>query len=162
MGTDVAPNGSYFHTGSIFLFYMKWLLYQLLPFDFSHYPPSSDPCTLSPKTMGWLERIALKHVYYHVWNRSSVQVWCMRQGAQCMRQGAQCIRLGWPWGMGWGGRWEGRSGCGTHIHPWLIHANVWQKPPQYCKVISLQLSKFVLKTEIKNKWTKKTTNRLAA
>ena len=25
------------------------------------------------------------------------------------------------------------------IHPWLIHVNVWQKPPQYCKVISLQL-----------------------
>jgi len=25
------------------------------------------------------------------------------------------------------------------MHPWLIHMNVWQKPPQYCKVISLQL-----------------------
>ena len=24
-------------------------------------------------------------------------------------------------------------------NPWLIHVNVWQKPPQYCKVISLQL-----------------------
>ena len=24
---------------------------------------------------------------------------------------------------------------------WLIHANVWQKPLQYCKVISLQLIK---------------------
>ena len=22
---------------------------------------------------------------------------------------------------------------------WLIHVNVWQKPPQYCKVISVQL-----------------------
>ena len=38
-----------------------------------------------------------------------------------------------------GGRWEGGSGWGTHVHPWLIHGNVWQKPPQYCKVISLQL-----------------------
>ena len=28
---------------------------------------------------------------------------------------------------------------GTYVHPWLIHVNVWQKPPQYCKVISLQL-----------------------
>ena len=28
---------------------------------------------------------------------------------------------------------------GTHVHPWLIHVNVWQKPLQYCKVISLQL-----------------------
>ena len=36
-----------------------------------------------------------------------------------------------------GGRgvWDG----GTHVHLWLIHVYVWQKPPQYCKVISLQL-----------------------
>jgi len=33
---------------------------------------------------------------------------------------------------------EGGSGWGTHVHPWLIHVNVWQKPLQYCKVISLQ------------------------
>ena len=32
---------------------------------------------------------------------------------------------------------EGGSGWGTHVHPWLIYVNVWQKPPQYCKVISL-------------------------
>ena len=38
---------------------------------------------------------------------------------------------------GWDG--EGRSGWGTHIHPWLIHVTVWQKAPRYCKVISLQL-----------------------
>ena len=43
--------------------------------------------------------------------------------------------------MRWGGRWEGGSGWGTHVHPWLIHVNLWQKPPQYCKVISLQLKK---------------------
>ena len=47
--------------------------------------------------------------------------------------------LGWPWGMEWGVRWEGSSGWGTHIHPWLIHVNVWQKPLQYCKVISLHI-----------------------
>ena len=35
--------------------------------------------------------------------------------------------------------WDGDSGCGTHIHPWWIHVNVWQKTLQYCKVISLQL-----------------------
>ena len=56
--------------------------------------------------------------------------------------------LGWLWEMGWGGRWEGGSGWGTHVHPWLIHVNVWQKPPQYCKVISLQL-KFFLKRKKK-------------
>ena len=43
--------------------------------------------------------------------------------------------LGWPWGMWWGrGSW-----WGTHVHPWLIHVNVWQKPLQYCKVINFQL-----------------------
>ena len=26
----------------------------------------------------------------------------------------------------WGGRWEGCSGLGTHVYPWLIHVNVWQ------------------------------------
>ena len=36
---------------------------------------------------------------------------------------------------------EGGSGWGTHINPWLIHVNVWQKQLQYCKVISLQLIK---------------------
>ena len=43
--------------------------------------------------------------------------------------------------MGWRGRWEGGSGWGTHVNPWLIHVNVWQKPLQYCKVISLQVIK---------------------
>ena len=28
--------------------------------------------------------------------------------------------------MIWGGRWEGGSGLGTHVHPWQIHVNVWQ------------------------------------
>ena len=37
------------------------------------------------------------------------------------------------------GGWGVDSGWGTHVHPWLIHVNVWQKPAQYCKVISLKL-----------------------
>ena len=45
--------------------------------------------------------------------------------------------------MGWGGRWEGGSGWGTHVNLWLIHVNVWQKLLQYCKVISLQLIKII-------------------
>ena len=45
--------------------------------------------------------------------------------------------------MGWGGRWEGGSGWGTHVNPWLIHVSVWQKPLQYSKVISLQLIKII-------------------
>ena len=47
-------------------------------------------------------------------------------------------RLLW---MGWGGRQEEGLGWGTHVNPWPIHVNVWQKPLQYCKVISLQLIK---------------------
>ena len=35
----------------------------------------------------------------------------------------------------------GGTGWGTHVNPWLIHVNVWQKSLQYCKVISLQLIK---------------------
>ena len=50
--------------------------------------------------VGWSERIALKHVYYQVWNGSPAQVGCMRQ---VLRAGA----LRRPRGMGWGGRWEG-------------------------------------------------------
>ena len=30
-------------------------------------------------------------------------------------------------------------GWGIHVNPRLIHVYVWQKPLQYCKVISLQL-----------------------
>ena len=56
-----------------------------------------------------------------------------------MRQVLRAGALGRLRGMGWGGKWEGRSGWGTHVNPWLIHVNVWQKPLQYCKVISLQL-----------------------
>ena len=56
--------------------------------------------------------------------------------------------------MRWGGRWEGGSGWGIHVNPWLIHVNVWQKPLQYCKVISLQLIKINEKQT--NKQTKRT------
>ena len=58
-----------------------------------------------------------------------------------MRQVLGPGALGRPRGIGWRGRWEGGSGWGTHVNPWLIHVNVWQKPLQYCKVISLQLIK---------------------
>ena len=32
--------------------------------------------------VGWFERTALKHVYYHMWNRWPVQVQCVKQGTQ--------------------------------------------------------------------------------
>ena len=73
-----------------------------------------------------------------------------------MRQVLRAGALGRPRGMGWRGRWEGGSGWGTHVNPWLIHVNVWQKSLQYCKVISLQLikikeKKYKLKEEEKKK-----------
>ena len=47
----------------------------------------------------------------------------------------------WDNPEGWGGVGEGRGiqDGGTHMQPWLIHVDVWQKPLQYCKVISFQL-----------------------
>ena len=56
-----------------------------------------------------------------------------------LRQVLRASALGRPRGMGWRGRWERGSGWGTHVDPWLIHVNVWQKPLQYHKVINLQL-----------------------
>ena len=98
--------------------------------------------------VGWSERTASKHVYYLGWNRSPAQVGCMRQ---VLRPGA----LGRLRGIGWRGRWGGGSGWGIHVTPWLIHVNVWQKPLQYCKVISLQLIKInekKKKKKGKKKW----------
>ena len=65
-----------------------------------------------------------------------------------MRQVLWAGALGRPGGIGWRGRWEGGSGWRIHLNPWLIHVNVWQKPLQYCKVISLQLIKINGKKEI--------------
>ena len=43
----------------------------------------------------------------------------------------------WDNPEGWGG--EGGGIEETHVHPWLTHVDVWQKPPQYCKVNNCQL-----------------------
>ena len=64
-----------------------------------------------------LERTASKHVYYQGRTRSPAQVGCMRQA---LGPGA----LGRARGIGWRGRWEGGSGWGIHVNPWLIHVNV--------------------------------------
>ena len=41
----------------------------------------------------------------------------------------------WDDPEGWGGEGGGKGvrDWGTHVHPWLIHVTVWQKPPQYLK-----------------------------
>ena len=58
----------------------------------------------------WFERTALKHVYYHMWNRLLVQVQCMRQGTQ-----------GWCTGMtlrdGMGREMRGRVRMGNTCTP---------------------------------------------
>ena len=110
----------------------------------------TDFCTLWEKAkVGCFKRTPSKHVYYLGWNRSPAQAGCMRQ---VLGPGA----LGRPRGIGWRGRWEGGLGWGIHVNPWLIHVNVWQKPLQYCKVISLQLIKINGKKKIKRstKWMK--------
>ena len=75
-----------------------------------------------------------------------------------MRQVLRAGALGRPRGMGRAGRQEQGSGWGTHVNPWLIHVNAWQKPLQYCKVISLQLIKInekKVRTQCKKKEKKR-------
>ena len=96
--------------------------------------------------VGWFKRTALKHVYYLGWNRSPAQVGCMRQA---LRPGA----LGRPRGTGWRGRWEGGSGWGTHVNPWLFHFNVWQNSLQIKKKISKK-KRNILDVQNKKSWYK--------
>ena len=75
-----------------------------------------------------------------MWNRLPVQVWCVRQGAQ-----------GWCTGMtlrdGMGREVGGRVRMGNTCTPVADSCECMTKPPQYCKVISLQL-------KFKKKWAK--------
>ena len=82
--------------------------------------------------VGWFGTMALKHVYYHMWNESAVQVPCMIQDAR-----------GWCTGMtqrDGTGREEG-GGCrmGNTCTPVADSCWCMATPIQYCKVISLQL-----------------------
>ena len=64
-----------------------------------------------------------------------------------MIQGTQSGALQQPrrGGMGWEeGDSATREGT-TYVNLWLIHADVWQKPTQYCKAIILQLKRNTLK-----------------
>ena len=58
-----------------------------------------------------------------------------------MREVGHSKPMLWDNREGWGGE-GGRRGVQDwriRVHPWLIHVDVCQKPPLYCKVISLQL-----------------------
>ena len=94
---------------------------------------------LCGRRRGWDDlRIALKHVYYHMWNWSPVQVRCMRQGAQ-----------DWCTGMtqrdGMGREVGGGFRMGNSCTPMAYSCQCLAKPLQYCKVTSCQINKFILK-----------------
>ena len=61
--------------------------------------------------------------------------------ASLMNEAGHSKPMLWGNPEGWGGEGGGKGvqDGGTQVHPWLIHVDVWQKPPQYCKVIILQL-----------------------
>ena len=52
--------------------------------------------------------------------------------------------------MIWGGRWEGGSGLVTHVHLWLIYANVWQNQYSIVKQNKVKI-KIKKQTNILNK-----------
>jgi len=80
--------------------------------------------------VGWPGRMPLKHVYYHMWNESPVQVQCMIQDAQ-----------GWCTGMtpkdGMGREVGGGFRMGNTCTPVANSCQCMAKPIQYCKIISL-------------------------
>ena len=55
-----------------------------------------------------------------------------------MHETGQPKLVHWDNPEGWDGEGGGR-GVWDGGHLWLIHVSVWQKPPQYCNVISLQI-----------------------
>ena len=87
--------------------------------------------------VAWLGRMALKHVYYHIWKKSPVQFQCMGQGAR-----------GWCTGMtqrdGMGREVGGGFRMGSTCTPVADSCQCMAKPIQYCKVISLQLKEINL------------------
>ena len=91
---------------------------------------------------GWDGWMALPTQWTWVWVNSRSWQWTGRPG---MLQPMRSQRVGHDWvtelnwrllipfhivricqRMGWGGKWEGVSGWGTHVHPWRIQVNVWQ------------------------------------
>ena len=79
-----------------------------------------------------------------------------------MTQGAQISTLWQLRGVEWGRRWEGGSRGGGYTYPrlclcipyvclWLIHADVWRKPTQYCTEIILQFTKMLLSSLLPSK-----------
>ena len=72
------------------------------------------------------------------WHTSSAMCKTQLMGSGCTVQGAQLGTLWWPTWVGSG--WQGglRERGATYTYVWFMF-DVWQKPTQYCKAISLQL-----------------------
>ena len=99
--------------------------------------------TLWEGKVGWFGRMTLKHVYYHMWNGSPLQVWWMGRGVR-----------GWCTGMtqrnGMGREVGGKCRMGSTCTPIADSCQCMAKPLQYCKVTSLQLKWInLLKNKIK-------------
>ena len=74
--------------------------------------------------MAWVERTALKRVHTICKTDSGNLMYATGDTKLVL-----CDNL-----EGWGGE-GGRRGVlegGTHVCLWLIHADVWQRPSQYC------------------------------
>ena len=58
----------------------------------------------------------------------------------------------WDDPEGWDGEGGGKgvSGWGTHVHPWLIHVNVWQNQYKKNKIIAEYSYKKKLKVKCSN------------
>ena len=82
--------------------------------------------------VGWFGRMALKHVYYHVRIESPVYVQCRIQHAWGWCSG-MIQRDDMAWKVGRGFR------IGNSCTPVADSCQCMAKPPQYCKVNSLQL-----------------------
>ena len=50
-------------------------------------------------------------------------------------------------GWGWEGGGRGVQDGETHVHPWLIHFNVWQNPLQYCNQPPIKINKLFFKKD---------------
>ena len=87
--------------------------------------------------VGRYERIAVKRILPYVKQMTSASLMPEIGHSELVLQDNP---QGWD-GEGCGGEGGGRrvQDGETHVHPWLIHVDVRQKPPQDCKVISLQL-----------------------
>ena len=71
--------------------------------------------------------------------------------ASSMHEAGHSQPVLWDNPEGWGGEGDGRGvqDGGTHVHTWLIHVDVWQRPPQYCSYPSIKINKLIKKN---NKW----------